>query len=673
MAPVTIEKELSMRSIKWLGLILTLALLLLCGCGGGPSAVSVQPPSALSYTTATAVYIRGTAITPNNPTSTGGAVTSYSVNPDLPADLSLDEDTGIITGTPTAVTAKARYTVTASNSAGSTTATLTITVEDAAPAGLAYTTGTAVYTVGTAITPNSPTSSGGAVTSYSVNPALPAGLTLSTSTGVISGTPTAVAATSNYTVTASNSTGSTTTTLTVTINAPPLSADNINLIFVVSQDLAFQDQASGDVSPSTANLTSKGLQRSLLMAPFLQQAVLGMNNVTGIYALEPMTHLQTTGNYPDMVALETIQQFAMLNQISLSDVTANSYPIFASYSPLSVPAEVATPVITCPACQGLDFNDQNNPNGDNEILVEGIIAEGAAGFYVFSAPWETTSDLLTNINLKEGYQLPLPAGYQGPNYIYAISIPPSAPPGNASLVTYNSNLNPPSTYPVLPPPGVVSTACTAQIPFRIPTTGSIPPPPSGVFNTNETVYFIRHAEAHPTTNWEDGNYVGAGQWRALDLPNALRGKINPTQVYSIDPAIGFEAGVGRSNLSYVRPSLTAEPYAIANNLPFNLAASVAVFTQNAPQLSTLASDYFFIGGKFSNQTILAAWEHDHIPPTVNALLTTYLSGQTAPNWPDDDYDTIWTVTLDSGGNLTVDNALCEGIDSKKLPATAPQF
>jgi hypothetical protein len=409
------------------------------------------------------------------------------------------------------------------------------------------------------------------------------------------------------------------------------------------------------------------------MAPFLQQAVLGMNNVTGIYALEPMTHLQTTGNYPDMVALETIQQFAMLNQISLSGTTANSYPIFASYSPESVPAGVALPVITCAACQGLDFNDQNNPNGDNETLAEGIIAEDAAGFYVFSAPWETTSDLLKNINQNEGYQLALPASYQGPNYVYAISIPPSASPGNASLVTYNSNLNPPSTYPVLPAPGVGSTACTGQTPFRIPTTGSIPPPSSGGLNTNETVYFIRHAEAHPTPTWDDGNYVGTGQWRALDLPNALRGKINPTQVYSIDPSLGFPATVANSSLSYVRPSLTAEPYAIANNLPLNLAASVAVFTQNAPQLSTLASDYFFIGGQFSNQTILAAWEHDHIPPTVSALLATYASGQTAPNWPTGDYDTIWTVTLDANSNLTIDNALCEGIVPPTMPATAPQF
>jgi DNA-binding beta-propeller fold protein YncE len=179
----------------------------------------VQPPSALSYTTATAVYIKGTAITPNSPTSSGGAVTSYSVSPALPAGLSLSTSTGIISGTPTAVTATASYTVTASNSAGSTTATLTITVEDAAPAGLAYTTGTAVYTVGTAITPNSPTSTGGAVIAYSVSPDLPAGLSLDDDTGIISGTPTAMTAKASYTVTASNATGSTTATLTITVNA----------------------------------------------------------------------------------------------------------------------------------------------------------------------------------------------------------------------------------------------------------------------------------------------------------------------------------------------------------------------------------------------------------------------------------------------------------------------
>ena len=79
-------------------------------------------------------------------------------------------------------------------------------------------------------------------------------------------------------------------------NPPPLSAANVNLIFVVSADLQYQ--ASGDVNADTANLTAQGLQRTLLLAPYLQHAVLGNQNVTAIYALEPMTHLQTTSNIP---------------------------------------------------------------------------------------------------------------------------------------------------------------------------------------------------------------------------------------------------------------------------------------------------------------------------------------------------------------------------------------
>ena len=456
----------------------------------------------------------------------------------------------------------------------------------------------------------------------------------------------------------------------------PLSAGNLNLIFVVSEDLAYH--ATGDVNPTTANLTNQGLQRSLLMATFLQQQVLGTQNVTGIYALEPMTHLQTANNYPDMAALETIQQFAMLNQTSASyqgsgPVTANSYPIFASYSlEAALPDDVAPPAFPCAACQGLDFRDQN---GDNEALVTGIVKANAPGFYVFSAPWETTSSLLANINKLEGYNLSLPASYISPNYIYAISIAPS---GSASLVTYNSYLTPPSTYPVLPP--LVSTSCNTpqtQASFSRTVTGGIDGAviPAGT-NTNETVYFVRHADAHPKSWWDDGNYIGKGQWRALDLPNALRDKIHPTQVYAIDPSVGNPGGDGSIASSYVRPSLTVEPYAIANNLPFNLAASVPVFSQNPPQPSTAASIYFFNGGTFSNQTILVGWEHDHIPPTVNALLTSYNAGPLAPpsdKWPDTDYDTIWTVKLDAVGNVTVNNGMCEGISSTALPDTPPQF
>lgn len=459
-----------------------------------------------------------------------------------------------------------------------------------------------------------------------------------------------------------------------------LSADNLNLIFVVSPDLAYH--APGDVDPVTANLTNQGLQRSLLVATYLKTQVLGSRNVTSIYALEPMTHLQTANNYPDMTAIGYIQQFALLNQITLpvdatgSTYTGNSYPIYAAYAPGSVPNGVSVPASYCPNCTGLDFN---NTNGNNDALVSGIINKKIPGYYVFSAPWETISALLAKINNLYGYNLNLPATHMGPNYVYAISIPSS---GSASLVTYNSNLNPPATYPVLPAP-VPSASCTHMLQpyFRTSRIGGL----DGVIipaniNTNQRIYIVRHADAHPDPgfNFEDGNFVGTGQWRALALPNALRSKISPNMVYSIDPAQWYSTGI--INVSYVRPSLTGLPYAIANNLPYNLSASFSLGVNPTDQaVAQNTSDFFFTsrsGVNLSNQTVLLAWESGHIKPLINALLTSY-GGANLPllptNWPHTDYDTIWTVTLDAQGNLTVDNELCEGIDSTALPATAPQF
>jgi uncharacterized repeat protein (TIGR01451 family) len=191
---------------------------------GGSTTVGVSitvndvAPSGLAYSTNPAVYTLGTAIASNTPTSSGGAVVSYAVSPALPAGLGLSTTTGIISGTPTAVTALATYTVTATNTGGSTTVGVTITVNDVAPSGLTYSTNPAVYTVGTAIASNTPTSSGGAVVSYAVSPPLPAGLGLSPTTGVISGTPTAITALATYTVTATNTGGSTTVGVSITVN-----------------------------------------------------------------------------------------------------------------------------------------------------------------------------------------------------------------------------------------------------------------------------------------------------------------------------------------------------------------------------------------------------------------------------------------------------------------------
>jgi len=84
----------------------------------------------LTYSSNPVTYTKGTAITANTPSATGGAVASYSVAPALPAGLSLNSSTGSITGTPTAVSPVAVYLVTATNGGGNTTTSLSITVTD---------------------------------------------------------------------------------------------------------------------------------------------------------------------------------------------------------------------------------------------------------------------------------------------------------------------------------------------------------------------------------------------------------------------------------------------------------------------------------------------------------------------------------------------------------------
>jgi hypothetical protein len=175
------------------------------------------PPPVLSYAATAAVYTKGTAIAPDTPTNSGGAVTSYSVAPTLPAGLSLNAATGVISGTPTAVTAQALYKVTAGNAGGNSTAGLTLTVNDIAPVALSYSANPAIYAVSAAIAPNTPSwsTSGGAPTSFSGF--LPPGLLLDPVTGVISGTPAAQALQAMYTVTATNTGGSSSAMLTLTV------------------------------------------------------------------------------------------------------------------------------------------------------------------------------------------------------------------------------------------------------------------------------------------------------------------------------------------------------------------------------------------------------------------------------------------------------------------------
>jgi hypothetical protein len=162
-----------------------------------------------------------TAITTFIPTNAGGVISSWSIDspPSLPSGITFSTSTGRFSGTPTTTLSSTAFIVTATNTTGSDTATVTITIGAALIPIISYSPSTISGTVGTAISTLTPTNSGEAATSWSISSALPSGISFNTSTGVISGTPTATSPSNVYTVTATNASGSATTTITVSSSA----------------------------------------------------------------------------------------------------------------------------------------------------------------------------------------------------------------------------------------------------------------------------------------------------------------------------------------------------------------------------------------------------------------------------------------------------------------------
>ena len=191
-------------------------------------------PSGLNYSNNPLVATSGTKANDMLPSFTGGIATAYTISPTLPGGLSINPSTGIISGIPTDIAAASNYTVTATNSSGSTTKIISITINEAPPRNLRYATTTLMGSNGTPVTNMLPASSGGNITTYSISPALPAGIILNTVTGEIAGTPTALSPLTNYIVTGSNSVGSTTATLILKVSndLPELSYSNPDVLAI---------------------------------------------------------------------------------------------------------------------------------------------------------------------------------------------------------------------------------------------------------------------------------------------------------------------------------------------------------------------------------------------------------------------------------------------------------
>ena len=259
---------------------------------------------------------------------TVGAAFSYQIATDtsptsfnaviLPAGLSVDTNSGIISGTPISA-GTANVAISATDGDGTGTAALVLTINAAAPVITSSLTASA--TAGTAFSyqitaANSPTSFNAA--------GLPAGLSVNTSNGLISGTPSS-GGTSSITLSAANAGGTGTATLVLTTINPPAPVITSALAASGTSGAAFSYQIAATNLPTSFN--AAGLP-----------AGLGVNTINGLISGTPIS--------------------SATSSVAISAANAGGTGTAALVLTINPPAPVITSPLTATGTPGAAFSYQ---------------------------------------------------------------------------------------------------------------------------------------------------------------------------------------------------------------------------------------------------------------------------------------------------------------------------
>ncbi len=209
----------------------------------------VTAPTGGAPVTLTQGHLLASSFTPVTSFTGGSFPYSYSVNPALPAGLTLDPDDGSISGTPSVALAATSFTVTETDQNGSAAGnSFTLTVNQAVTATQAVPVENLTQNrQATSFTPVTGANGTGALT-YSISPTLPTGLTFDTASGTIGGTPSVSSGRTTYTVIATDTLDATASnTFQLTVNAPLVA--NVS----VATETLTQAQPSASFTPITSS------------------------------------------------------------------------------------------------------------------------------------------------------------------------------------------------------------------------------------------------------------------------------------------------------------------------------------------------------------------------------------------------------------------------------------
>lgn len=399
---------------------------------------------------------------------------------------------------------------------------------------------------------------------------------------------------------------------------PALNANAWNLIFV----------QSFEASKHTNNLSVKGFNHALLFGQLLNTITAGKSaSLKQIYSFASKSSPQ------DMTSLQSIEPFAVLNNRSVSHLLVG--------------------------------RGGETEYGSPAYVIDKLLNNQARGDYIIAMPAAMINRTIKSLGYHASSASRLTPGDYNQYLVLSIEN------GKSVIHVYNDNLAPSIRYPNLHIKPTANYSCPEK-PVRF----TIKKPKSSKyrFNTRQTVYFVRHVEAHPNDTFENGNFVCKGEWRAIGankiLLKKMGGKVN--NLFTTNPKDIIACGTA---CSYIRPALTISPLAIEAGQRLKLAKfqwsdaptlAASLFTQNTPYSSKA----------FNHSVTLVAWEHANIEKAVRYLIGVIYADPRAekkiPAWSYTDYDTIWELKSDDKGDITFSNS-CEGIATAALPSTCPAF
>jgi len=278
-------------------------------------------------------YIERADIATLSLVNTGGGALSSCTADSLPAGLSVavssDSSTCEITGAPTAPQLETSYTITATNSAGRDTATVSIAIAVASP--VVSNPSPQSYPENVAIATLSLTNTGGSELSSCEADSLPDGLSLAVSadstTCEITGTPTTVQSATTYAITVTNATGSVTATvsITVVVAAPVIvnvSAQSYTENTAITT-LSLTNTGGGELSSCAANSLPAGLSVAV-SADSTTCEITGTPTTTQSVTIHTITATNATGSNIATVIIEVVVAPPVIENATAQNYTENT-------------------------------------------------------------------------------------------------------------------------------------------------------------------------------------------------------------------------------------------------------------------------------------------------------------------------------------------------------------